>query len=132
MRLCELDLNWASRDNAERPGNFNDSAYTVRLCNVSDVFKHVSSDTALELDSDTGGKNAIGDRLSRAKQHFTAGEAMDFPEVAFNQYTNNIDFTNGRHRAVAAYQLGHEYIPMFIYRETLAKFESLVRTKPYK
>jgi len=129
MKLMELNLNWADSSNAERPHNFDSEDYTLLICNISDVFSHTDQDYRLDLDSNTGGSNAIGNRLDRATQHFQNGNPMDPPEVAYSVHTNNITFTNGRHRSLAAYQMGEEYIPMFVYSPTIEQFKKLVRTK---
>lgn len=131
MILKELfeTLNWATRDNAECPFKFDIDDYVLLNVNIEDVFKHGSSDMVLDLNSPTGGKNAIGDRLQNAKQHFENNGAMDPAEVAYCDTNKTINFANGRHRAVAAYQLGYQYIPMFVYKRTIDKFKELVRTK---
>jgi hypothetical protein len=54
---------------------------------------------------------------------------MDYPEIAYNSTLKTADYTNGRHRALAAYQLGHEYIPMFVSKYGLEEFKRLVRTR---
>jgi hypothetical protein len=133
MKLFELfiseQLSWATRDNAERPNNYDRDDYKLLTVNVADVFAHVDSEFALDLQSDTGGKNAIGNRLDRAKKHFSSGKPMDPPEVALNSRNNKIEFSNGRHRAVAAHQLGHKYIPMFVYTVGIDQFKKLVKIK---
>lgn len=131
MRLFEIatDLNWADQTDAERPNNFSDDDYVLLNVNIEDVFNHSDVDFRLDINSPTGGKNAIGDRLNRAKSHFKGGGAMDPPEVAYSRYSNGVEFTNGRHRAVAAYQLGHEYIPMFVAKADISAFTEIVKTK---
>ena len=90
----------------------------------------MDDDFKLDIFDSNGGKNAIGDSLNKAKEHFISGEPMDYPEVSYSLYNKTIDFTNGRHRSAAAFQLGCDYVPMFIYKGTLDGFMSLVRTKP--
>jgi hypothetical protein len=123
-------MNWATTENSERPNNFSSLDYILLNVNVVDIFSCMDDDFKLDIYDCLGGKNAIGNRLDRAKEHFISGEPMDYPEVAYSSYSKKINFTNGRHRSVAAFQLGCNYVPMFIYKETLADFMSLVRTKP--
>lgn len=125
------EINWSNQENAERPYNFNDDSYVVLNVKIEDVINNMDKDFKLELNDSSGGKNAIGNRLKMAKEHFIKGEPMDLPEVGYNKYTGKIDFTNGRHRTVAAYQLGHEYIPMFISKDSIKQFKGLVDTKIY-
>lgn len=132
MRLHEIanQLNWANASNAENPRNFTDLAYTLLLCNIEDVFFHGEAGFTLDLGSAHGGENAISNRIGNAICHFNQGEPMDPPEVGYNKAANTIDFTNGRHRAHAAHQFGHEYIPMFVSGDGLGEFKKRVRTKP--
>lgn len=123
-------LNWANASNAERPMNFTNPGFTLLLCNIEDVFYHGAAGFTLDLGSSYGGKNAIGNRVKNVTRHFTRGEPMDPPEVGYNKAADTIDFTNGRHRAHAAHQLGYEYIPMFVWGDGLDEFKKRVRTKP--
>lgn len=131
MRLHEItkELNWADESNAERPMNFTNPGFTLLLCNIEDVFYHGVADHTLDLGSSHGGENAIGNRAENAIRHFNRGGPMDPPEVGYNKTNNAINFSNGRHRAHAAYQLGHEYIPMFVWGDGLDDFKKRVRTK---
>ena len=130
MKLFELDLNWANANNAEYRPQYERDEYTIVNANVEDVMKHAGSGFALDPHDETGGKNAIGNRLERAKAHFKAGGPMDLPIVGVTGHSNGATYiSNGRHRMVAAFQLGHEYIPMHIYKSDLENFKKLVRTK---
>jgi hypothetical protein len=129
-QLYEADLNWATRDNAQRPGNFDDKNYVLLMVNIKDTFDNGHSGFKLDVEDEKGGPNAIGDRLTKAKAHFEQGKPMDYPEVAYNLSTKTVDYTNGRHRAVAAYQMGKWFIPMFVSKDGLHKFKEVVRTLP--
>lgn len=126
------NLNWATPEFAERPSNFSGGEYELLNVKIADVIPHMHSSMKLDLNSENGGVNGIGSRLPRAKQHFLSGQPMDLPELGCNSRNNVIDFTNGRHRTVAAYQLGNEFIPMFVDKNNIEKFKSLVETKPVK
>jgi hypothetical protein len=127
----DLKLNWATEDNAERPNNFTRPEYQVLQVNIKDLFANMDDDFTLDIQDSSGGKNAIGDRVKKAVDHFKAGEPMDYSEVSYSQYTKKINVDNGRHRALAAFQLGKEYIPMFIYKKNIDMFKKIVKTKPY-
>lgn len=128
MKLDEV-FNWATRDNAEYKQIFDSKDVVRLLCNIEDVIKNMHSGFKLDLHSKLGGDNGIGERLPNAKRHFELGGAMDLPEVGYNDWSGTVDFGNGRHRTVAAYQLGKRYIPMFVAKEGLDEFKKLVRTK---
>lgn len=128
MKLHEV-FNWATRDNAQYKQIFDSKDVVRLLCNIEDVINNMGSGFKLDLDSELGGDNGIGKRLPNAKKHFMSGGPMDLPEVGYNSWSGTVDFTNGRHRTVAAYQLGKEYIPMFVAKDGLDEFKKLVRTK---
>jgi hypothetical protein len=123
-------LNWATKENAERPNNFESDNYVLLQVNILDIMNNGEHDFKLDPFDRTGGKNAIGARLSYAIEHFKSGLPMDYPEAYYSKYKNNVGFDNGRHRAVAAFQLGEEYIPMFVFFDGIDDFKSIVRTKP--
>lgn len=127
-----IELNWANEENAQRPNNFNHPDYEILLVKISDVIPLMHSSMRLDLNHDKGGENGIKERLPRAREHFLSGEPMDLPEISCNDRNNVVDFTNGRHRMVAAYQLGAEFIPMFVYKPNIDKFKSLIETKPFE
>ena len=132
MIKSKTELNWSDKTNSERPYNFDNDNYILLNVKIEDVINNMDNDFKLDLNDSKGGENSIGSRLQRAKKHFESGEPMDYSEVGYNKHTGNIDFTNGRHRAVAAYQLGHDYIPMFVYKDSLEKFKEIVDTKTIK
>ena len=131
MKLTELyeKLNLANSNTAKNKQIHKDDDFVLIHANIEDVFKHMASGFKLDLKSETGGKNAIKNRLLGAKKHFESGEPMDPPTVGYNEYSKTIDFTDGRHRTAAAYQLGEKYIPMFVYKDHLKSFKKLVKTK---
>lgn len=129
LQLNEDGLNWANKDNAQRPQNFDDKEQIILLVNIKDTFDNGPSGFNLDVDAEDGGSNAIKDRLPKAKEHFQSGKPMDYPEIGFNMSLKTVEYTNGRHRAVAAYQLGKEYVPMFVSKDGLSQLKKVVRTK---
>lgn len=127
----KFNINWADKTNSESLtlDKLNSDKYTLIQVNIKDCFENVSDSYALDINNVTGGKNAIGDRLENAKEHFMSGEPMDYPIVEFNLLNDEVSFTNGRHRTLAASQMNCEYIPMLVYNKTLSDFQSKVRTK---
>ena len=123
-------LNWATKENAERPNNFESRHHTLLRVSVLDIMQNGEHDFKLDPFDRTGGENAIGTRLPYAIEHFKSGLPMDYPEAYYSKYKKKAGFDNGRHRAVAAFQLGEEYVPMFVFTDGIDDFKSIVKTKP--
>lgn len=134
MKLHDLKsnkpkLNWANRSNAQYNPVFDSNDVVLLNVNVEDVINNMSRDFRIELNAKDGDNNTIAARLSNAKEHFKSGAPMDYPEVGYNSWSRTVDFSNGRHRTVAAYQLGYRYIPMFVSKDGLEEFKKIVRIK---
>lgn len=123
------NLNWAIKENAIRPNNFDVDHYELLYVNVIDMMNNTEKDFKLDPYDRTGGENSIGVRLPYAVEYFKSGQPMDYPEAYYSKYTKKVGFDNGRHRTVAAFQLGEEYVPMFVYTDGIDEFKNLVRTK---
>jgi hypothetical protein len=126
-----FDINWADRNNSETltAEKMDSGNFTLLQVNIEDVFNKSDESFALNIHSETGGKNAIDGRLERAKEHFMSGAPMDYPIVEYNYLYDQVAFTNGRHRTLAAAHMGCKYIPMLVYNGTLDEFKASVRTK---
>jgi hypothetical protein len=123
-------LNWATTNNSERPNNFSSDEYIILSVNITDVLNNMHVGFKLDIKDESGGINAISNRLSLAIEHFMAKKPMDYPEVGYSIHNKTIDFTNGRHRTLAAFKMGHDYIPMFVSKLNIKEFKSLIRTTP--
>lgn len=126
-----FDINWADETNSETLtlDKLNNDNFTLLQVNIEDAFNRSGASYALEVFSETGGINAIGDRLENAKKHYMSGEPMDYPIIEYNMISEEVAFTNGRHRTLAAAHMGCKYIPMLVYNEYLDDFKSNLRTK---
>ena len=122
MRWFEIinELNWAIDQNIDK------SLYGYRQksddralfwVNIKELMDNTNPDFALDLNDPTGGKNKIGDRVNRAKEHWGKNGFMDPSEIGFNDHFKTIEFGDGRHRLVAAYQLGREYAPVIMLKD---------------
>ena len=96
---------------------------------IEDLMKHTFSNQKLDLNDPSGGENSKPERIVKAKERFLQGNPMDLPEVGCNDSGTAIGFTDGRHRTLAAYQLGADFIPMFIEKENLENFKKMVETR---
>lgn len=80
--------------------------------NIQELFAKTPKKYRLDPVDPTGGKNKIGDRVETAIQHWTDGGRMDPPIISITN--GQINFTDGRHRLVAAAQLGETEVPVII------------------
>ena len=137
-QLLENDnsrVKWAIQDNiihGTKPfrnriinGTFDDAS--IVWVDIEDVFKHTESDFTLDVNDPKGGKNSIGDRVSKAKAHFMK-DYMNPSEIGYSSWTKSIVFSDGRHRLVAAYQLGERFAPVIVPNSEIASVKSLVKT----
>lgn len=89
---------------------------------IQDVFAHSDSGFALDPHDPRGGTNAIDDRVNRAIQHWADGGYMNPSDIMVDEH-GTVQWGDGRHRMVAAFQLGHEYAPSLIERDNLPMLE---------
>ncbi len=123
------ELNWANEDNAKRNYNYKSNNLVMLEVKIEDLMKHTFNNQKLDLNNPNGGENAKPERIEKAKEHFSQGNPMDLPEVGCNDSGTAIGFTDGRHRTLAAYQLGADFIPMFVEKENLDSFKKMVETR---
>jgi hypothetical protein len=126
------DVRWAVGKNRSKASNLaqrdlKDPDYVLVWANIKDIYDNAVPNMALDLDDPMGGKNRIGQRVPNAKRFWSGGGHMD-PSLIYMR-GSKVDFQDGRHRLVAAYQLGHRYAPVLVNREGLAAFQRVVRTK---
>jgi len=142
MRLLDLfedhnhpergDVRWAvgkhlSRATRVGTKDQNDPDYALVWGNIKDIMDNAVPNMALDLNDPMGGKNRIGQRVPNAKLHWSGGNYMD-PSLIYMR-GSKVDFQDGRHRLVAAYQLGHRYAPVLVDREGLSAFQKVVRVR---
>lgn len=98
-----------------------DPSYTLVWVNIRDAFQHGFRHAVLDPDDPTGGENAIGDRVARAKQYWADGGYMN-PSICSINGHGSFDWGDGRHRMVAASQLGEVYSPVLIDADNIEQF----------
>ena len=138
MRAYELtEVQWAvgkdsqhaTRPHQARQKNKVYDDYELLWVNIEDVFANTERDFTLDVKDPKGGVNAIGDRVQRAKSHWGGGGHMDPSELGVSDYSKKVYFSDGRHRMVAAYQMGQEYAPALVPRGEVEALKNLVRIK---
>ncbi len=125
----EPELNWANENTAKRNYNYKSNNLVMLEVKIEDLMKHTFSNQKLDLNDPSGGENSKPERIVKAKERFLQGNPMDLPEVGCNDSGTAIGFTDGRHRTLAAYQLGADFIPMFVEKENLDSFKKMVETR---
>ena len=84
----------------------------LRRVNIQELFEKTPKNYRLNIADPTGGKNKIGYRFSRSIQHWQEGGRMDPPILSIQN--RQVNFLDGRHRLVAAAQLGEIEAPIII------------------
>lgn len=129
--IKEEDLKWAIGKN-KKYAKFGypqeDSERMVVWANIKDIFDHTIDFQKMDINDPIGGKNSIGDRVAKAKQHWERQNYMDPSEIHIDDM-NRISFSDGRHRLVASYQLGYEWAPVVIYKDQLDNLKKIVRIR---
>ena len=87
---------------------------TLARANIRELFNKTPKKYRLDPDDPTGGKNKIRDRVARAIQYWKDGGRMDPSIVAI--HNRSVNFIDGRHRLVAASQLGETEAPVVVVR----------------
>ena len=136
MRMYELfeQVRWAMDKNIDKATNvgrsdLTDPEYVMVWVDIRDLFSKTDPGFRLDVDDPRGGPIGIGNRVQDSKEHWSSGGYMDLAVIGFNSYGNYFGFTNGRHRLVAAYQLGEQWAPVLVDTESVDKLKELVNTK---
>ena len=118
----KIGLKWNTKNSS--PQN-----YEVVMVNIESLMDNTNPMQKISLSAQTKADDAniIGDRVSRAKMFWKEGNTMDMSMVGYSEYSNMVEFTDGRHRLVAAYQLGERYAPVLVDKEGVESFKTLVR-----
>lgn len=127
-------VEWATGQNIEHATKLGkkdqqNSEYTIMWLNIDDLFYVTDRTQKLDVRDPSGGKNTIGDRIEKAKDFWAAGGYMDLPIIGWSEYSEKFYFTNGRHRLVAAYQLGDHWAPVLVDKDSVKMVKELIRTK---
>lgn len=65
-------------------------------------------------------------RIAKILNHWEKCEYIDPPEICMDCYSQNIDFSDGRHRTIAAFHLGEEKIPVIIHYTLFKNISSIL------
>jgi len=110
--------------NRIKNGTFDDAS--IVWIHIEDAFKHTVEGFELDINDPTGGKNAKPERITKAKSFFTNG-FMEPSELGVTS-KESLLFGDGRHRLVAAYQLGEIYAPVIVLNTEIPLVKKMIRT----
>ena len=132
MRFTDLveNLNWAVGHNLDKADGWSNKDQAnpdnaIIWVNIRNLMNAVSDDFRLDLDDELGGGNSIKGRVVKAIEHFKSGGYMN-PSMISLGY-RGIDFTDGRHRLVAAYRLGEKTAPVIVPKEQADEIVELLK-----
>jgi hypothetical protein len=132
MRYSEFNenLTWAVDSDMNKASPFSqkdqkDSENVVIWVDIRKLLNATNTDQKLDLDDLSAGENAIKGRVEKAIRHFQDGNYMD-PSLVSLGY-RGIDFTDGRHRLVAAYRLGEKIAPIIVPVEQAQEIQELLK-----
>jgi len=136
VKIYELieTIKWAIDDNIDKatlvtqrdiskPNNI------IIWVNIRKLFDNTEDWQKLDINDITGGKNHIGNRIQQAKKYWSDKNYMDPPIITYNDYTKKINFTDGRHRLAAAYQLGQKWAPVITDKKSAKIIKKLIGAK---
>lgn len=92
---------------------------------IEKTMSQVEKGWELDLKDPSGGIHSIGNRVDAAKEYFQAGNYMDPSFLGVSEYSGKIAFTDGRHRLVAAYQLGARTAPVIVPKDNISALRAL-------
>ncbi len=111
--ISESSVAWNIKPEDMMPSNGSYAKKGVlRRVNIQELFSKTPKNYRLDIADPTGGKNKIGDRVSKAMQYWQDGGRMDPPILSVQN--RQVNFLDGRHRLVAAAQLGETEVPIII------------------
>jgi len=126
MRASEItetttSLKWATRNPSPKD-------YEIVMIDIKALMDNTNRIQKISLSAVTKAddENIIGDRVSRAKQFWLDGGEMRLSMVGYSDYSKMVDFTDGRHRLIAAYQLGERHAPVLADKDGIEEFKALV------
>ncbi|MEE4302448.1 MAG: hypothetical protein V2J24_23615 [Pseudomonadales bacterium] len=112
------DVNWATGEQAQRwtRSQLEQGNYVLVNVPTEELIERGMSGTFDVRNPE----NQIGDRLSKARARMERGMPMDPPVVGLTR--DGIAFDDGRHRALAALELGQDTIPVMVPRDDADRF----------
>ena len=124
-----VELKWAvGADKSQARGLSKSDQAKRRLIwlPIKKVFDKTDRNFRLDVNDPTGGPNSISNRVQRAKDFWAQGGAMEPSVIHYDPVFKQINFVDGRHRLVAAYQLGAKRAPFLVVPEEYDNIKNLM------
>jgi len=100
---------------------------TIAWMRPADLFQKTAINNRLFKSKDD---NLIPGRIPQIEKRIAEGQPLNPPEIVMSEgRPGMIDWVDGRHSTRAAWQDGHEYIPVVIPKKDLSKFKSQLDAK---
>jgi len=135
MKLKELEeLRWAtepSQSYGTGKRDLEDPSLILIWANINDIFNHTSQWQRLPIGDPSGGETGKARRISCAQEHWTSGGYMN-PSLIHVVNGKYLEFTDGRHRLIAADLMGHTYALVLTDKSTIEQFKEMVKTRPFQ
>lgn len=130
-QLLESKVQWAIGKHIDKGTNLHQhntesEDFTTITVDIKKLFDNTIDMQRLSTKG-TGGPNAKQFRIKNAKQFWEQGGHMDLAVISYDSYHKRIQFTDGRHRLVAAYQMGEKNAPVLAYTKNLDKLKALLK-----
>lgn len=123
MKLNEIleQVQWATGPNlkhaqpmAQRLQSPERDDYVLVEVDIERLWDQLDTGSKVDLSSEEGGGQSMRTRIPKAKSHWEGGGYMDPSSVVYNKYKDTFDVSDGRHRIVAAHQMGERIVPILI------------------
>ena len=126
-----MSLNWAIGENshkAEDPEILDSSAREIIWFNILDFISHMQKPWYIDPNNLTHRQE---EKIANAKSHFENGGWMDPSDVQLLAVRENARFykllrIEGKHRLIAAIQLGETYAPFSVPHEAVEDLKSTI------
>jgi len=124
-----MSLNWAIGENgyrAEQPELLDASTREIVWFDILELFEHTCPPWTLDPDNL---RPKDGRKVDAAREHFENGSWMDPADVQKMHEGGNYIEVEGRHRLIAAIQLGETYAPFSVPLGLVDRLKSTIATK---
>ena len=137
MRAYELfeTVQWAVGKNIKQATtigkmDLTTSTNTLIWVDIRELYDYTWQSQRLDIDHPEGGPIGISNKIQRVKDHWQEGGYVDPSYLVWDRNEKAFVFVDGRHRLVAAYQLGEKWAPIIAAnQETVDMIRDLVKIK---
>jgi hypothetical protein len=128
-------LKWAIGDNIHHGRNKqlkNLSNHLIKWVDICSLHESSFVCERLEIGEYNGKSVKVGLLAEKAKEHWRSGKFMDPVSIIYDNEKDACVFADGRHRLVAAYQLGARKIPVLMRQSDSTNIDNLLSQQTVK